>query len=238
MNFKRILKWVGIGGMLLCTYLVCNELFLRQWRLGYYERKLKTGIVKNYNDNKSQFIELKKYVKRLNLRPHTRIEFRKNNIIRGYVVNRPRINFLERSLHFFSHSPDDTDEFQSEFELLHNGNALIETKDGKIEVDNWSWNFEGDPNHEYYDKFLTYNNITNSELDTLRTLIKRVNCSEVTVHNNSSMTIYYQENYNQCHTKYYFTAEDFIPNYGYEKIENGTYHRVLCGFYCGSYTLM
>ena len=84
-TWKKLVKWVGVVVSLWFILSVCNELFIRQWRIDYSEKRVRQSIQHNYQENKETFTLLFEFIRGLNLRPFVDITFLKKDEVRSHI---------------------------------------------------------------------------------------------------------------------------------------------------------
>jgi len=85
MSLKKIIKWIGRISLTWIILFLANELFIREWRINYSEKRVQKSIVENYELKSDRFVDLINYLQELNMTSSVEIEFQKGNIINSYL---------------------------------------------------------------------------------------------------------------------------------------------------------
>jgi hypothetical protein len=237
MDIKKTLKWGGLIILVWIVFILANTAYIRDWRIKYSEQRVQKSIVKNYEDKKKQFKTLIEYVRKLDIFLYTEIEFIKNGKINGYinssfVSDTMQINSTTFDLNWLD--IEDERMQHPEFEFLPDGKVKISYGDTIFETNNWFWNFEGTTNNPKFEKFINYIGISKRELETLRSLIREVDCEAISINENGSFSLRY-DGFRACQYEYFIPTNTMNEYRGYSKLAEG----IFCGLnrwdlFCGS----
>ena len=229
MRIKKIMKWL-LAIFSICVILFLSDaLYIRDWRTKRSEERVSKNIILNYENRKSEFINLIAYTK--NIPPIGEIEFTEDGkfitYFSSYSTDRESTQY-----HLSSYGVEGLP--QSEFTLLKNGLATIKYNDTIIETKNWFWEFEGTSKDRDYDKVIDYMGLSMNQLDSLRTLVEKTNCETIEIYKDKSVTLRY-DGHKGCQYEYFITNSNCGLPEEYVKIDAGIY----CGLnkstmFCGS----
>lgn len=219
MNHKSK-KFLKISFFLICLGVVLffiNGVFITDWRVKNSKLRVEKSIESNFNSQKEEFHNLYNYIHQLNINPFIEISFSDKNRFVGSLKSKLSSTEQENDLNgIFLSSTDNLQSDYQDFEINKNGVAKIVVADSTLEINNWTWFFDGGTNNKDYEMFVSYLGITKVELQTLSKMIQSLNCEAIRIDYNKDVGIRYDGH--PWHQYEYLFNYESSPPVGYKKL--------------------
>lgn len=215
---KKTLLWVGLLIAFIAIYMfgyLAYHHFFRDKIQQNSEKRININIAKNYHSKKSAFNELIAYTSHLNSFPS--ITFLEDKNISCTLSNIVHIDTSYTDISFFT----EFDPRAKNIRLLDEQVVQLQFPDTTITVPRWIWYFEGSKDIPGYDVVLDVLNIHEHQLDSLRTLLKNVDCEAIGIEDTGDIHLRF-DGFEMCQYEYVI-SKDF--NYdGYTQIDDNIYY--------------
>lgn len=187
-------------------------------------------VINNCHKNKDNFINLSNYIDRNILSSFEEIEFLENGdigcFLHGDLLSDSPAYLVD--LQFYSKSS-----YPIVIDLLPKKQIQISLADTVMIFNNWLWYFEGRKNTNGFEFCLKYLNLTDVQVDSLRSLVSKVNCKAIEVSQNRDILLRFC-GVGMCEIQYIISKNSNYLDIGYAKIDSNIYFglnkdSLLCG---------